>query len=455
MFTPTGRAFLFAGVLLAGLGVGFGNLAFLAASAFPALLALAALSERPRAAKDMDEAERKARRFAARHTLASTTPRRGDTVAVDVEVRIPKGRGHVEVWQQVPDEFELVEGTNLRLYALRRKARTETFRFVFRASKRGPATLPSVSVEWHDPLGLAHPVAVPSGEATDIEVAPKLPFLRRVPTVRTPATRFVPEGDPSPIGPPGTDFHEIRDYHWGDPPKAINWKATARRLSHGEDAIPLVNEYEREGRKTIWVFLDASGAMDVGTNVETALEHALEAGGAIAAYYLDRGYAVGLAAFNATTDQVLFPDHGRRQLRNILRYISRLQPASGGNDLASAVDRARRWFRGGRPMAVVLTRLAEPADATLDGLSRLVAVCRGGRRRGGAPVFVVDTRPWSALEKDEAPAVIEALDSPLVAEAHSRGARVVPWRAGKERFESTFMNGIRKGARVAVRGGAR
>lgn len=455
MLTPTGRAFLFAGVLLAGLGVGFGNLAFLAASAFPALLALAALSERPRPAKDMEEAARHTRRFAVRREVHSTTPRRGDTVTVEVEFAVPKGRGHVEVWQQVPDEFELVEGTNLRLFPLRRKARTEAFRFVFRASKRGPATLPPVRVEWHDPLGLAEAVAHPCGDAVEIEVAPKLPYLRRLPPIRAPATRFVPEGDPSPIGPPGTDFHEIRDYHWGDPPKAINWKATARRLSRGEDVIPLVNEYEREGRKTIWVFLDASGVMDVGTNVETALEHALEAGGAVAAHYLDRGYAVGMAAFNATTSDVLFPDHGRRQLRNILRYISRLQPTSGGNDLKSAVDRARRWFRGGRPMAVVLTRLAEPADATLDGITRLVAVCRGGARRGGAPVFVVDTRPWSALDKDEAPAVIEALDSPLAAEASRRGARVVPWRAGKERFESTFMNGVRRGGRSAARRGAR
>lgn len=450
MFTPTGRSFLFAGVLLAGLGVGFGNLAFLAASAFPALLALASLSERPRAAKDMEHAARRRRRFAVRRTLASTTPRRGDMVAVDVEVAVPKGVGHIEVWSRIPDEFELVEGTNLRVFPLMRKARTETFRFVFRATKRGPATIPPVSVEWHDPLGLALPVAVPCGEAASMEVASKLPSLRRIPRVRAPATRFVPDGDPSVIGPQGTDFHEIRDYHWGDPPKSINWKATARRLSRGEDAIPLVNEYEREGRKTVWVFLDASGAMDVGTNVETALEHALEAGGAIAAHYLDRGYAVGLAAFNATTEEVLFPDHGRRQLRSILRYISRLEPSTGGSDLSSAVDRARRWFRGGRPMAVVLTRLAEPADATLAGLSRLVAVCRGGRRRGGAPVFVVDTRPWSALDKDEAPAVIEALDSPLAIEASKRGARVVPWRAGKDRFESTFLNGMRRGARAAA-----
>lgn len=452
MLTPTGRAFLFAGVLLAGLGVGFGNLAFLAAGAFPALLALSALSERPKPAKDMEEAGRKKRRFAARRTVASTTPRRGDSVAVDVEVRVPKGRGHVEVWQKVPDEFELVEGTNLRVFALKRKPRTESFRFVFKASKRGPATLPPVSVEWHDPLGLVVPAPVPSGDAVVVQVSPKLPFLRRIPSIRAPATRFVPDGDPATIGPQGTDFHEIRDYHWGDPPKSINWKATARRLSRGEDVIPLVNEYEKEGRKTVWVFLDASGAMDVGTNVETALEHALEAGGALAAHYLDRGYAVGLAAFNATTEDVLFPDHGRRQLRNILRYISHLQPTAGGSDLTAAVDRARRWFRGGRPLAIVLTRLSEPADATLDGIKRLVGVCRGGRRRGGAPVFVVDTRPWSPLDADEASAVIEALDSPLVAEAQKRGARVVPWRAGKERFESTFMLGVKK---VAVGGSAR
>ena len=397
------------------------------------------------------------RRLSAARDVSTTTPRRGDVVRVEVRVDLPKGRGHVEAWQLLPHEFELVEGTNLRVYALGRSARTETFVLAFRATKRGPVDLAPVRLEWHDPLGILVPRADEACGVAQLEVRPRLPSLRRVHPIRVQATRLVPEGDPSPIGPPGTDFHEIRDYTWGDPPKSINWKATARRLSRGDESLPLVNEYEKEGKKTVWVLLDASGAMEVGTSLETALEHALEAGGSLAAHYLDRGYAVGFTAFNASSEAVLYPDHGRRQLRLVLRLISRLAPAPAGasGGLAAAVDRIRPFVRGGRPMAIVLTRLAGPSGELIGGLGRLVRLVS---RRGAPAVYVVDTRPRTPLETDEAPLVLDALDAPLTAEVRATGARVIAWKPGIERFESAFLVGLRRASRTrtrALRGGAR
>ena len=60
------------------------------------------------------------------------------------------------------------------------------------------------------------------------------------------------------IGSETTDFKEIRKYGQGDRYRSINWKATARA---GEGSIPLVNQYETEGRLSVLILLDNGPSM--------------------------------------------------------------------------------------------------------------------------------------------------------------------------------------------------
>jgi len=53
------------------------------------------------------------------------------------------------------------------------------------------------------------------------------------------------------------EFKELRLYSPGDPFKAINWKVTSRNLVRGS-IWPVVNEFEKEGKKSVWIFLDTS-----------------------------------------------------------------------------------------------------------------------------------------------------------------------------------------------------
>jgi len=79
-----------------------------------------------------------------------------------------------------------------------------------------------------------------------------------------------PINDMAKIGVATTDFREIRNYVYGDPIKNINWKATAR--SSSPEMWPLTNEYEVEGKKTVWLFLDTAGELEIGTNINNAFD---------------------------------------------------------------------------------------------------------------------------------------------------------------------------------------
>ena len=111
-----------------------------------------------------------------------------------------------------------------------------------------------------------------------------------------------------------TDFREIRDYLPGDPYRSINWKATARRAVQYRDSFPKVNEFEREGKKIVWIFLDKSAEMSLGPMIKNPFEYAIQAAACLARFYLERDCKVGLCIYSARgAEKIVFPDVGGRQ----------------------------------------------------------------------------------------------------------------------------------------------
>ena len=54
-----------------------------------------------------------------------------------------------------------------------------------------------------------------------------------------------------------------------------------------------MNEYEKEGKKTVMIFIDAGQRMSLGSTVDNAFEHAIQAASGLTSFYLDRGMRVG------------------------------------------------------------------------------------------------------------------------------------------------------------------
>ncbi|MHB8606584.1 MAG: DUF58 domain-containing protein, partial [Thermoplasmatota archaeon] len=278
--TLSGYAFLAAGLTLALSALAIGNFALLILAVAPLLaLAIGRDGALPRTT--------------VTRTLSTTRPKKGEEVTVDLAVRVPAGSGLVEVFQPLPETLALDAGANLHLLPRGRAEREAHLRFRVRPLAQGRTMLPPVELEESDLLGLIAPAHAQACGETLLEVAPRLTTMQRIRAFPHLARRASSTRDRMEQGERTTDFLEMREYAWGDPPNAINWKATARRIEAGLARGPLVNETEREGRKTALLFVECGGALRVGTTSETALDHVVDASCGIAAHLLDRGFRRG------------------------------------------------------------------------------------------------------------------------------------------------------------------
>lgn len=427
--TRAGVALASTGLALLGLGMGMANLELLVLSSIPLLVLAASLAARgPGAAT-------------GGRTLSTRTPRRGDTIDVEVRATPAEGAAIVELHQPVPPGFGLDAGRNVALLTGPGRAR-----FRLRAHARGSHALAPARAERIDPRGLLAPEVADITPPEKIEVTPRSFSAERLRRhVRGRVRVLVPDREEARAGVGSTDFRELREYLWGDPPKSINWKATARRLSTlgrqgGAAQTPLVNEYEKEGRSTVLILLDGGAGMRVGTSLETGLDHAVEAALAAARLMLARGARVGAATFGARAAAPAPPDAGAGQLHGLERALSPGEPddAITPSHVLSALQ---RHLAGSRPVILVITRITPTSAPEIAELVRRVRVLLRERRR---TVWVVDVRPLDLAPApraglDAARRIVEAEDAAAAQEVAQAGARVVPWRPATEDFRSALF----------------
>jgi uncharacterized protein (DUF58 family) len=427
-----------AGVALAGAGLGLlasgmatGNVELIVLACFPlALLGLSLAS--PRAI------------LRAARTLSTRTPRRGDAVDVEIDVfGLPAG-AIVETHASVPDGFELESGTNLALHSDPLSTRVA---FRVRAHARGKHPIAAFSAETVDPRGLLAPEPVELMAAEPVEVTPRPARAERLRRRHSRRASALPGGEDARLGAGSMDFRELRDYAWGDPPKAINWRATARRLSAagsrgGAGALPLVNDYEKEGRATMIVLLDGGAHMRIGTTLETGLDHAVEAALTAARIVLDKNARVGAATFGARAAPPAAPEAGRGQMPSIERALApgEAEPtATATHALASL----RPYIAGARPLVLVVTRVTSANVEDLVALAQRLRVQMGERRRA-LPLLVLDVRalglaPARTAGWEAARAAVEAEDAEARAALAAAGARLTAWRPEKEDVRAALV----------------
>lgn len=431
--TRAGVALATAGITLLGLGMGMGNLELLVLASVPLLLLAASLAGRAQGDPT------------GSRTISTRAPRRGDTIEVDLRVRPGTGHEITEVHQSVPDGFSLQEGSNLALLAGDAPGQ---MRFRLKAHARGTHTLPAAMAESIDPRGLLAARTLPVASPESLQVAPRSLSAERLRRrVRGKAKLLLPDRQEVRVGAGSTDFRELREYFWGDPPKAINWKATARRLSRmgrqgGPSQNPLVNEYEKEGRATVVILLDGSAEMRVGTKLETGLDHAVEGALSAARLFLSRGARVGAATFGAKSAPPAPPEAGSGQMHSIERALSPGEPDADATPLA-ALGSLERHLAGSRPIILIVTRVtSRNAGDIAEVVRRVRALMRQKRRR--LPVFVVDVRaldlaPTPAVGWDTARRIVEAEDASAAREVAQAGARLAVWHPTKEDFRAALM----------------
>lgn len=350
----------------------------------------------------------------------------GQEAEVEVHLRLT-GHGPLHVRLRLPDSYRLVRGRNV-LHTWVRGARDVTLRLTVACDRRGVHRVGPI--DWEAPaawlLGAPRHGTV---EATlPVRVEPPASRLRRWPEARLRARRPMADLDITATGLVTTQFQDIRQYVRGDPHRSINWKASARRGALGDDVRLLVNDYEREGRRQVWVFLDGR-ADEVGTNLDNALERRIEAAFAIASLHLKRGFAVGFTLYNQDLQGTPYADQSGRQMRRILELVAGLPgPVTQMATLDQAILSVRGRLHRARTVAYVVTTLQGGEDKDLRLLRRMLA-----RRRGPLPAVVIHVDPSQLLpdaQRNDLGRTLTVLQRPHIEAVRALGLRVVRWTPG-------------------------
>lgn len=133
----------------------------------------------------------------------------------------------------------------------------------------------------------------------------------------------------------GMTFSEVRDYHFGDEVRTIDWNVTARFNS------PFVKVFDEERELSVMLILDVSGSSDFGTSEKTKKDLALEIAAVLIFSAISNNDKVGAIFVSDRIEKYITPGKGRKHALIILREFIEMHTKSKGTDLNEAL----KFFR--------------------------------------------------------------------------------------------------------------
>ena len=129
----------------------------------------------------------------------------------------------------------------------------------------------------------------------------------------------------------GMAFSEVREYHWGDDVRAMDWNVTARLRQ------PYIKVFEEERELTVVLLVDVSRSGLFGTAGETKRERIAEIAAVLSFSAILNNDKVGALFFSDKVEKFIPPGKGRSHLLHIIREMLELQPTSDGTDIGAAL----------------------------------------------------------------------------------------------------------------------
>lgn len=204
-------------------------------------------------------------------------------------------------------------------------------------------------------------------------VFPTVMRLRHV-AIRPRRTRVYAGMIPARAGGTGTEFFGVREYQPGDPPRAINWRASARHAG-----ALYSNEFQQERVADAGIVLDGRLRTNEFARGHSLFEHSVQAAAALANALLAQGNRVGLLVYGAFLQWTL-PGYGKVQRERILHSLAQARP--GGSEVFSDLEHLPTRLFPSESQIVLISPLIE------DDLMPLVQL-----RAQGYQVLVVSPDP--------------------------------------------------------------
>ncbi|MGB1971849.1 MAG: DUF58 domain-containing protein [Flavobacteriaceae bacterium] len=129
----------------------------------------------------------------------------------------------------------------------------------------------------------------------------------------------------------GMTFSEVRQYHYGDDVRAIDWNVTAR---YNE---PFVKVFEEERELTLMLVVDVSGSEFFGTADQFKRDVLTEIAATLSFSALQNNDKVGLLLFSNQVELFIPPKKGRSHILRIIREMLEFEPQNKTTDIGNAL----------------------------------------------------------------------------------------------------------------------
>ena len=357
----------------------------------------------------------------------------GDEFEVFATLGIKGGFGIIDVELPVPDQFDLVDDNNVHVVFKGYRNFSRKISYRVRAMRRGVFDFGTVRYTYYPTLGIINRTSKEYSESHRIEVYPNIPVLPRMGrSFKTPMIR--PSGSVSRLGPVSTDFDSIRDYQFGDPYRTINWKASAR--TGGLEKL-YVNQYVREGTKTVMFLIDNGKWMTQGTPDDNSLEYSISLVLSYSRMLLENGVNTGVGSINPLRNQpggFVLPGSGQENFMRIRNFVLKIEAETAARTGYSVKQAFYNIVRE-TSASVVLTTFV--TDYNLKPMRTLVKRLAAYSHN----IILIDVLPYAIVASySHSPfallfskSIMKASREELYAELRGQ-ARIVTWEPVEEKF---------------------
>ncbi|MFI3240450.1 MAG: DUF58 domain-containing protein [Bacteroidales bacterium] len=129
----------------------------------------------------------------------------------------------------------------------------------------------------------------------------------------------------------GMTFSEVREYHYGDDIRDIDWNVTARH-NH-----PYIKVYEEERELTVMLMIDVSGSKAFGAVGVSKQDMIAEIAATIAFSAIQNNDKIGVIFFSDKIEKFIPPKKGKKHILLIIRELIDFQPESKGTNIGVAL----------------------------------------------------------------------------------------------------------------------
>jgi uncharacterized protein (DUF58 family) len=251
----------------------------------------------------------------------------GELCEVDLTLSAPTDPVVLEVFDEYPSMAEAVGMPCLVHLAAQQQVRLS---YRIRPTVRGSFHFPGVHLRILSPWGLWQQTRYVTHKS-DIKVYPNFAAMTRYTLLATEnrlgqlgIRKLQRRGE-------GLDFHQLREYRYGDTLRQIDWNATARQKKL------ISKEYQDERDQQIIFLIDCGQRMLAHDGVLSHFDHTLNALLLLSYVALRQGDALGLLSFSGER-RWLAPRKGAGVVKAVLNSLYDVQPTLQTSDYLRAAE---------------------------------------------------------------------------------------------------------------------